>query len=98
EVVRDENDLSRAQTIYSQFLQHWPDDPRAPDVYLQQGEIFRQMGLTDLALTKFYSVMAAALSLKKDQIAHYQKLVLKTQVEIADTHYLMGHFVDAADF
>jgi tetratricopeptide (TPR) repeat protein len=69
-----------------------------PEVYFQQGQIFRQMGLTDMALTKFYSVMAAALALKNDQFAYYQKLVLETQVEIADTHYLMGHFVDAADF
>lgn len=97
-VVRSENDLPRAQSIYAQFLNRWPDDPRVPEVYLQQGKIFRQMGLTDLALSKFYSVMAAALSLKNDQFAYYQKLVSETQVEIADTHYLMGHFVDAADF
>ena len=97
-VVRAENDLPRAQTIFTQFLNRWPDDPRVPEVYLQQGKIFRQMGLTDLALTKFYSVMTAALSLKNNQFAYYQKLVLQTQAEIADTHYLMGHFVDAADF
>jgi tetratricopeptide (TPR) repeat protein len=97
-VVRAENDLPRAQTIYAQFLNRWPDDPRAPEVFLQQGKIFRQMGLTDLALGKFYSVMAAAISLKDNQFAYYQELVLETQVEIADTHYLMGHFVDAADF
>jgi len=97
-VVRKENDLPRAQTIYAQFLNRWPDDPRIPDVFLRQGEIFRQMGLTDMALGKFYSVMAAALNLKNDQLAYYQKLVLRTQVEIADTHYLMGHYVDAADF
>jgi tetratricopeptide (TPR) repeat protein len=97
-VVRDENDLPRAQSIYEQYLSRWPDDPRAPEVYLRQGEIFRQMGLTDLALGKFYSVMAESLSIKSDQFAYYQKLVLQTQVEIAETHYLMGHYVDAADF
>ena len=97
-VVRDENDLPRAQTIYSQYLNRWPDDSRIPEVYLRQGEIFRQMGLTDLALGKFYSVMASALAIKNDQFTYYQKLVLETQVEIAETHYLMGHYVDAADF
>ena len=97
-VVRDENDLPRAQSIYSQFLQRWPDDLRVPEIYLRQGEVFRQMGLTDLALGKFYSVMASALSLKDNQFAYYQSLVLQTEVEIAETHYLMGHYVDAADF
>lgn len=97
-VVRDENDLPRAQTIFAQYLDRWPDDRRIPEVYLRQGEIFQQMGLTDLALGKFYTVMAAALNLKNDQLGYYQKLVLQTQVEIAETHYMMGHYVDAADF
>lgn len=97
-VVRDENDLPRAQTIYAQFLNRWPEDPRTPEVYLREGEVFRQMGLTDMALGKFYNVMASALALKNDQFAYYQNLVLRTQVEIAETHYLMGHYVDAADF
>lgn len=97
-VVRDENDLPRAQTIYAQYLEHWPGDLHAPEVFLRQGQIFRQMGLTDLALGKFYSVMTAALSLKSDQLPYYQKLVLQAQIEIADTHYLMGQFSDAADF
>jgi tetratricopeptide (TPR) repeat protein len=97
-VVWNENDLPRAQTIYSQYLERWPEDTRAPEIYLKQGEIFREMGLSDLALGKFYTVMAAALNLKNDQLPYYQKLVLQTQVEIAETHYLMGHYVDAADF
>ena len=97
-VVRDENDLPRAQTIYAQFLERWPNDIKVPEVLLRQGEIFRQMGLNDLALGKFYSVMASALALKNDQLVYYQSLVLQTQVEIADTHYLMGRFADAADF
>jgi tetratricopeptide (TPR) repeat protein len=97
-VVRDENDPARAQTIYSQFLNRWPDDIRVPEVYMRQGQIFRQMGLTELALGKFYSVMASAIALNNDQFGFYQKLVLETQVEIAETHYLMGHYVDAADF
>ena len=86
------------QTIYAQFLEKWPDDTRAPEVFLRQGEIFRQMGLTDMALGKFYSVMASAIALRNDQLAYYQRLVLETQVEIAETQYLMGHYVDAADF
>ena len=97
-VVRQENDLPRAQTIYAQFLERWPSDIKIPEVLLHQGEIFRQMGLNDLALGKFYSVMTSALALKNDQFAYYQTLVLQTQVEIAETHYLMGQFADAADF
>jgi tetratricopeptide (TPR) repeat protein len=96
--VRDENDLPRAQTIYAQYLQRWPADIKVPEILLRQGQIFRQMGLNDLALGKFYSVMTSALALKSDQFAYYHQLVLQTQIEIADTHYMTGQFGDAADF
>ncbi|HTI99842.1 MAG TPA: tetratricopeptide repeat protein [Dongiaceae bacterium] len=97
-VAQDQNDLSRAQQIFAQFLNRWPNDPRVPEVLLHQGQVFRQMGLNDLALAKFYSVMTAALVLKNDQIDYYQRLVLQAQTEIADTEYGMGRYADAADF
>ena len=34
--------------------------------------------------------MTTALSLKDDQLAYYQHLVLQAQIEIAETHYLIG--------
>ena len=97
-VVADEEDLPRAQSIYGQYMEKWPDDFKVPEVLLRQGQLFRRMGLNDLALGKFYSVMTAALSLKGDQLDYYRSLVLQTQVEIAETHYLIGQFADAADF
>ncbi|HEX4343149.1 MAG TPA: tetratricopeptide repeat protein, partial [Verrucomicrobiae bacterium] len=97
-VVQAENDLPRAQAILSQFLNRWSTDVRAPEILLKQGQVFRQMGLNDLALAKFYSVMTAALALKNDQLKFYQHLVFQAQTEIAETHYQMGKFADAADF
>ncbi len=97
-VVANENDLARAQSIYGQYIEKWPTDLKVPEALLKQGEIFRRMGLNELALGKFYSVMTAALSLKGDQIGYYRNLVLQTQVEIAETHYLSGEFTEAADF
>lgn len=97
-VVRSENDLPRAQAIYTQYLQRWPGDTRTPEIFLRQGQVFREMGLPNMALAKFYGVMTMALSLKNDQLAYYKKLVLQAQVEIAETHYLMGQFKDAADY
>lgn len=96
--VRMQNDLPRAASICAQFLDRWPDNPQVPEVLLRQGQIYRQMGLDSLALTKFYAVMTAALSLKSDRLDYYSALVLEAQTEIAETHYLMGQFNDAADF
>ena len=70
--VAAENDLARAQSIYTQYLDRWPTDARIPEILLRQGGVFRQMGLDNLALTKFYGVMTAALSLKTDQLDYYR--------------------------
>jgi tetratricopeptide (TPR) repeat protein len=96
--AEDENDLVRAQQIDAQFIGRWSSDRRIPEVYLNQGQLFRQMGVNSLALAKFYSVMTAALALKNDDLNYYQKLVLDAQMEIAETHYQSGHFAEAADF
>jgi tetratricopeptide (TPR) repeat protein len=97
-VVAAENDLPRAQSIYTQYLDRWPTDVRVPEILLRQGGVFRQMGLDNLALTKFYGVMTAALSLKNDQLDYYRQLVLQAQIEIAETYYQMGRYADAAEF
>jgi tetratricopeptide (TPR) repeat protein len=97
-LAQDEDDLPRTQDIYAQFLNHWPDDPRIPEVLLRQGQVFRQMGLHDLALAKFYAVMTAALTLKNDRLDYYEHLVVEAQVEIAETHYELGKYADAAEF
>jgi tetratricopeptide (TPR) repeat protein len=96
--VQTQNDLPRAQSIFTQYVQRWPADERMPEIYLHQGQIFRQMGLSDLALTKFYAVMTAALALKNDELPFFKRLVLQAQVEIAETHYYVGEFNDAADY
>ena len=54
--------------------------------------------MNNFALTKFYGVMTAALSLKNNRLDYYQQLVLQAQIEIAETHYQMGQYADAAEF
>jgi len=98
QLVGAENDLPRAQAIYTQYLQRWPGDEHTPEILLRQGQLIRQMGLPNLALAKFYAVMTAALSLKNNQLPYYKGLVLQAQVEIAETHYLEGQFKDAVDY
>lgn len=97
-VAQDQNDLAQAEQIYAQFVSRWPNDLRIPELLLRQGQVFRDMGLNTLALAKFYAVMTSALVLKNDQIDYYQRLVLQAQIEIAETHYQLGRYADAADF
>jgi tetratricopeptide (TPR) repeat protein len=96
--TQDNNDFVRAQQIYSQYMQRYPEDPSAPEVLLRQGLLFRQMGVNTLAISKFYSVMSTALKLRLDNIEYYKNLVLQAQTEIADTYYIQGQFSESADF
>src|SRR5260221_450188 len=56
------------------------------------------MGAPIMALSKFYAVMSSSLTLKLDQLAYYQRLVLLAKIEIADTYYLQGSFEEASDY
>jgi tetratricopeptide (TPR) repeat protein len=97
-VAEDDNHLIRAEQLFAQYLHLYPDDPTDPEVLLRQGLIYRQMGVTSLAISKFYAVMSTSLRLKLDNMDYYKKLVLQAQIEIADTYYLEGHFVESSDF
>ncbi len=96
--AQDRSDLPRAQQIYAQFLSRWAGDARVPEILLRQGQFFRQMGLNAMALTKFYSVMTAALALKMDKLDYYKRIVTQAQNEIAETHFQQGKFAEAADY
>jgi tetratricopeptide (TPR) repeat protein len=95
---QDNHDFVRAQQIYAQYLQRYPEDPSAPEVLLRQGLLFREMGVNTMAIGKFYSVMSTALKLRLDNIDYYKSLVLQAQTEIAETYYEEGQFHDSADF
>ncbi len=96
--LQQENQLLKAYQIYAQFLSVYPDDSRTPEILLRQGLIIRNIGASTLALSKFYSVLSRALSLKLDQLSYYQRIVLQAQTEIADTYYILGKYEEAADF
>lgn len=97
-VAQDDNKLIRAEQIFGQYLQNYSDDPSAPEVLLRQGLLYRQMGVNTLAISKFYAVMSTALKLKLDNMDYYKKIVLQSQIEIADTYYQEGQYTQAADY
>lgn len=97
-LAQDENNLTRAQQIYAQFLSKWCNDLRVPEILLRQGLLFRQIGMYNLAFTKFYGVMTSALVLKNDQFDYYVRLVFQAQIEVAETQYELGKYAEAAEF
>lgn len=97
QMAQDQNDPARAQQIYAQALLRWPEDQEVPELLLRQGLAYKQMGLINLAVTKFYAVMTSAMTLKPDSFDYYQQLVLRAQMEIAETQFEQGNYSDAID-
>ena len=97
-VAQAQNEPAKAQRIYAEYIQRYPDDPSLPEILLRQGLLYRQMGSPQLALSKFYGVMSVTLRLKIDKFETYRRLVLQAQTEIADTYYQQCKYEDAADY
>ena len=97
-MAQENQQHTRAQQVFTQYLERYPDDPSAAEVYLRQGLLYRQMGAPTMALSKFYAVLTTSMRLKLDRLEYYQRLVLQAQTEIADTYYLQGKFGEAGEF
>jgi len=94
----EQKQLSKAQQLFSKYAKVYATDPSLPEILYRQGLLYREMGAPVMALSKFYAVMSTSLTLKLDQFAYYQRLVLLAKIEIADTYYLQGSFEEASDY
>ncbi|MEO8426407.1 MAG: tetratricopeptide repeat protein [Verrucomicrobiota bacterium] len=95
-VAQQDKQYVKALKIFSKYAQKYPQDPSVPEITLRQGLLFRELGLYDLAVSKFYGVMTTSLSVKHDQWDYYKRLVLQAQSEIAETFFLQGNYDEAA--
>jgi len=94
----DARSYSKAQQIYSQMVSRFPLHPDTPSILYRQGVLYRRIGATELALSKFHAVMSTVISLQEKDIKAYQTLVLLAQTEIADTFFLAGQFDKASEY
>ena len=97
-IAQDALELGKSQQIYGEYMRRYPKDPSVPEICLRQGLLYRQMGVHQQALAKFYQVMNYALTWKLDKLDYYQGLVLRAQTEIAETYFLQGKFSEASEY
>jgi TolA-binding protein len=97
-MFRRAGSLTKSVAIYERFLKDFPDDPRAPDAFLDDGRALRDMGAYKFALTRFYSVINTTLELPAQGFDHYSLLAKTAQFEIAQTYYESGDYSEAGKF
>ncbi len=97
-VMQEQKSFPKAQQLYSEYVRRYDKDPSVPEVLLRQAYLYREMGIPVLAQSKFYAVISTCLNLKLEDMEYYQRLVLRAQAEIAETHYLQGNYDSALDY
>ncbi len=90
---------AKAAMVYEGFLERFRDDPASADVSIRLGRACRELGAFESALQKFYNALHSSLRVTGDGAAKaQQKLALKAQFEIAETHFAKGDYAEAKRF
>lgn len=91
-LLRDAKRDIRAVAMFQRFFADHPDSESAATAHLELGRVMRRMGLTDGALTQFYSVLNSTLKISSGELASYRSLTQVAMFEIAETHFSSGNF------
>jgi tetratricopeptide (TPR) repeat protein len=90
---------AKAAMVYEGFLERFRDDPASADVSIRLGRACRELGAFQTALQKFYNALHSSLRVNGEgAAAAQQKLALKAQFEIAETHFAKGDYAEAKRF
>lgn len=92
------NEPAKQAAVLEKFAETFPDDPGTPQVYIKVGILYRQLGLSSLALMRFYSVLNYSLKIDSNKIDAYRQLSIRAQMEIADTHFATQRYDEAIKF
>ena len=97
---RERRLLAKAAVVDEKILALFPDDPANPNLYFDLGCVYRDAGLYDLAISRFYSVLNAAISQNdgQEETRDRRNLSLLARFEIAEASYAKGDFAAASKF
>lgn len=91
-------EAAKQAAVLEKFIETFPDDPGVPQVYIKVGILYRELGLTSLAMMRFYSVLNFSLKIESNKIEAYRQLSIRAQMEIADTHFAERRYDEAIKF
>ena len=95
ECYRSRQIYSKAIAVGERIHNLFPSDPETPDLLLKLGQIYRDTGAYQLAITRFYNVLNATLRIDQGEFAKYKGVSEKAQFEIAETFVTSGDYQQA---
>jgi len=86
DLYKGEGMFPKAAAVYERLAREFPKSRRLPEVYMELGNIYRDMGALELAISKYYMVMNSSLNVSFDQLDKSRELSLRAKIEIAESH------------
>lgn len=93
-----EGDKAKKAAVYEKFIEQFPKDPILPAIYIELGQLYRDLGDNKQAINKFYFVINASLGVPEDLLPAYKVKTLEAQMEIAETYFLNNNYKEAEKF
>lgn len=89
---------AKMATMYEKFTHEFKEDPRLAQIFMRLGHLYREMGAYQMAISRFYNVLNVTLNIDTTGVESYKEISLQAQLDIAETHFIMGNFDEAEKF
>ncbi len=86
ELYRNAGLLPKSAAIYERLVREFKDSRRLASVYMELGDLYREMGGLQVAISNYYMVLNSSLNISIDQVEKARELSLRAKLEIAETH------------
>lgn len=97
-LYRGANQLTKAAAVLEKFVKTYPNDREVPQVLLELGAIYRDLGVYSMATARFFQVLNSTLRVSDEDIPEYRKLAMKARLEIAETYAMQGNLTEAEKY
>lgn len=95
---RQSGDLVKAAATYERLVADHAGTIDTPMYLLELGRTLRALGAPKLAIARFYSVLHSVLKVPPGEGERYRQIARTAQYEIAETHFEIGNYPEAARF
>ena len=90
--------LGKTITVLEAVREIAPGDQKTPELLLRLGNLYREAGAYQMAISRYYSVLNSALKISEPTIQRYKDWTQQAQFEIAETYFASGDYAQANKF
>lgn len=98
ELYEKQHATAKTITVLEAVRDLSPGDPKMPELLLHLGNLYREAGAYQTAISRYYSVLNSALKISEPTMERYKDWTQRAQFEIAETHFSAGDYAQANKF